>query len=62
MNQKKNNEQNVNQLQLIEENKIEKKGYKKLMISLAIVGGLFVVSILLAYGIYIIKSGDLSVA
>ena len=62
MNEKKNEIYNTRQFQLLDNKKTEKKNYKKLIISLAIVGSLFIVSILLAYGIYIIKSGDLSVA
>ena len=62
MNEKKNEIQNTRQFQLLDDNKTEKRDYKKLMVSLFIVGGLFIVSVLLAYGIYIIKSGDLSVA
>ena len=62
MNENKNEIQNTRQFQLLDDNKTEKRDYKKLMVSLFIVGGLFIVSVLLAYGIYIIKSGDLSVA
>ena len=53
---------NTRQFQLLDKNNIKNKDYKKLMISLSIIIGLFGFIALFAFGIYIIKAGDYRVA
>lgn len=53
---------NTRQFELLEKQNQTKKNYKKLIISISIVVGLFVAAFLLTYGIFIIKNGGYDVS